>query len=180
MAYPVFLLLLTIPALEWLLARDKPETEAVTGPLEEVKDEQHTWEAFRRRVGERLPPRLVRLGVLSVLLVFTAFEAYRFQVVFRNNGPNRQFDFDVAYKTVYDAATKQPVRPIYLEDGKWGPSYIHALWYSTIEKRPRSEFVHLAPGVKAPAGKLVISSAEGCQQCDPVTSAGVYQLYRAR
>ena len=126
------------------------------------------------------PPRFVRLGVLALLLALTAFETYRFQVVFRQNGPNRQFDFDVPYKTVYDVATRQPVRPIYLEDGKWGPAYIHALWYATVEKRPRSEFVHLSPGAKAPAGKLVISSAEGCQQCEPVTSSGVYQVYKAR
>jgi len=178
MAYPVFLLLLTIPALEWLLARDKPDTEPVPVPLEEVA--KHTWEGFRLSVAKSLPPRLVRLGFLSLLLAFTAFEAYRFQVVFRRNGPNRQFDFDAPYKTVYDAAIKQPVRPIYLEDGKWGPAYIHALWYATVEKRPRSEFVHLAPGAKAPAGKFVISSAEGCQQCEPVTSSGVYQVYRAR
>jgi len=177
MAYPVFLLLLTVPALEWLLARDQRKTEPVSAPLDEVA--KPAWEGFRLSVARRLPPRSVRLGVLSLLLAFTAFEAYRFQVVFRRNGPGRQFDFDVPYKTVYDAATKQPVRPIYLEDGKWGPAYIHALWYATVEKRPRSEFVHLAPGAKAPPGKIVISSAEGCQQCEPVTSAGVYQVYRS-
>ena len=177
MAYPVFLLLLTVPALEWLLARDKRKTELVPAPSGEVA--KPAWEGFRLSVAESLPPRSVRLGVLTLLLAFTAVEAYRFQVAFRRDGPNRSFDFDVGYKAVYDAATKQPARPIYLEDGKWGPAYIHALWYATVEKRPRSEFVHLAPGAKAPAGKVVISSAEGCQSCQPVTSAGVYQVYKS-
>jgi hypothetical protein len=176
-AYPVFLLLLTVPALEWLLAQDQRKTELVPAPSGEVA--KPSWKRFRLSVAEGLPPRSVRLGVLSLLLVFTAVEAYRFQIVFRRNGPNRAFDFDVGYKAVYDAATRQPARPIYLEDGKWGPAYVHALWYATVEKRPRSEFVHLEPGAKAPAGKVVISSGEGCQHCETIMSAGVYQVYKS-
>jgi hypothetical protein len=88
-------------------------------------------------------------------------------------------DFDVVYKSAYDAAVRQPVRPIYLEDGKGGPAYIHALWYATVEKRSRSEFVHLAPGAKAPAGKVVISTAENCQGCETLMTAGIYRVYKA-
>ena len=82
-------------------------------------------------------------------------------------------------KPALHAATRQPARPIYLEDGKWGPSYIHALWYATVEKRPRSEFVHLEPGAKPPAGKIVISSAEGCEHCETIMRADVYQVYKS-
>jgi hypothetical protein len=177
MAYPVFLLLLTVPALEWLLAQDKRKTELVPAPSGEVATP--SWERFRLSVAEGLPPRAARLWILCFLLAFTAVEAYRFQIVFRRDGPNRAFDFDVSYKTAYDAAIRQPARPIYLEDGKWGPAYIHALWYATVEKRPRSEFVHLEPGAKAPAGKIVISSAEGCQHCETITVAGVYHVYKS-
>src|SRR5204862_80628 len=158
-AYPVFLTVLTIPALEWLIAKEKSELASIPSG-EEVRQ---SWERFRLSIGQNLPLRSVRLGLLCFLLVFTLTEAYWFQTVFRRVGPGRSFDFDVPYKAVYDVAVKQPVRPIYLEDGKWGPAYIHALWYSTVEKRPRSEFVHLEPGEKAPAGKVVISSAEGCE-----------------
>ncbi len=176
-AYPVFLLVLIVPALEWMFARQSSPSPLLSeGEEPRLPDEQ----VLEPEMAGGGAPRFVRLGVLTLLLALTAFETYRFQVVFRRNGPNRQFDFDVPYKTVYDVATKQPVRPIYLEDGKWGPAYIHALWYATVEKRPRSEFVHLAPGAKAPTGKLVISSAEGCQQCEPVTNSGVYQVYKAR
>ena len=179
-AYPVFLLLLTVPALEWLFARPEGQASLASSPsaggeAPRSPDEQRLRPSFAGGG----PPRSVRLGVLVLLLGLTAVETYWFQTAFRRNGPNRTFDFDVPYKTVYDAATKQPIRPIYLEDGKWGPAYIHALWYAAVEKRKRSEFVHLAPGAKAPAGKLVISSAEGCQQCEPVTSAGVYQVYKS-
>jgi len=106
-------------------------------------------------------------------------EAYRFQTVFRRDGPKRSFDFDVPYKDAYDAAIKQPARPIYLEDGKWGPAYIHALWYATVEKRPTSQFVHLAPGAKPPAGAIVISSADTCEHCETITHPGVYLVYKA-
>jgi hypothetical protein len=173
-AYPVFLLVLTVPALEWLLAKRK--LEFVPIPSGEVA--RPAWERFRLCVGENLPPRSVRLGVLSLLLVLTLVEAYRFQIVFRRDGPKRSFEFDVPYKDAYDAAVKQPSRPIYLEDGKWGPAYIHALWYATVEKRPTSQFVHLKPGAKPPAGAVVISSEDQCQQCETILRAGVYQVYK--
>src|SRR5207249_1228816 len=35
MAYPLFLLLLTVPALEWLLARDKQESVPAPAPVEQ-------------------------------------------------------------------------------------------------------------------------------------------------
>jgi 4-amino-4-deoxy-L-arabinose transferase-like glycosyltransferase len=180
MAYPVFLVLLTVPALEWLCARDKDQAGLAPSPSsggEEPLSEDG--QPFGPRIAGGAVPRAARLLILCALLALTGVEAYRFQTVFRRDGPNRAFDFDVEYKAVYDAATKQAARPIYLEDGMWGPAYIHALWYATVEKRPRSEFVHLEPGAKAPAGKIVISSAEGCQHCETIMHAGVYQVYKS-
>ena len=174
-AYPVFLLVLTFPALEWFLAKGKSEFV----PVPSGEGARPAWERFRHSIGENLPPRSVRLGVLSLLLVLTLVEAYRFQIVFRRDGPNRSFEFDVPYKAVYDVATKQPSRPIYLEDGKWGPAYIHALWYATVEGRPTSQFVHLKPGAKPPPGAIVISSEDQCQQCETIVRAGVYHVYKA-
>jgi hypothetical protein len=180
MAYPVFLLLLTVPALEWLCARDKDQAGLAPSPSsggEEPLSEDG--QPFGPRIAGGAAPRAARLLILCALLALTGVEAYRFQTVFRRDGPGRSGEFDVGYKAAYDAATRQPVRPIYLEDGMWGPAYIHAFWYATLEKRPRSEFIHLAPGAKAPAGKIVISSVEGCQHCEIITRAGVYQVYKA-
>ncbi|HEX7517473.1 MAG TPA: hypothetical protein VF345_09325 [Chthoniobacterales bacterium] len=172
--YPVFLLVLTVPALEWFLAKRKWEQV----PVLSGEVTKPSWERFRLFVGENLPPRSVRFGVLSLLLVFTMIQAYQFQIVFRRDGPKRLFEFDVQYKEAYDTAVKQPARPIYLEDGKWGPGYIHALWYATVEKRPRSQFVHLKQGVKPPAGVVVISSEEQCQHCETILRTGVYHVYK--
>ena len=181
MAYPVFLLLVTVPALEWLLAPD--EDKAGLAPLPSSAGDEPLSEVGQPIGpgiwGYTVVPRAARLLILCALLALTGVEAYWFQTVFRRDGPNRAFYFDVEYKTVYDVATKQAVRPIYLEDGMWGPAYIHALWYATVEKRPSSEFVHLGAGAKAPAGKIVISSSEGCQSCEVITRAGVYQVYKA-
>ena len=123
-------------------------------------------------------PRPARLLILCSLLVLTAVEARRFQTIFRRDGPTRTFHFDVPYRAAYDAATKQSVRPIYLEDGKWGPAYIDALWYATIEKRPTSEFVHLRGQEKPPPGKVVISTGETCEHCETITRSGVYHVFK--
>lgn len=179
-AYPVFLLLLTVPSLEWLLDRDKSEAGLAPAPSRESEKQlPEDGQPVESAVLGRGFPRAARLGILCALLALTVVEAYRFQIVFRRDGPKRAMDFDVVYKEAYDAAIRQPARPIYLEDGKWGPAYIHALWYSTVEKRPRSEFVHLAPGAKAPAGKVVISTAEACQGCETIKHAGVYHVYKS-
>ena len=52
----------------------------------------------------------------------TVIQAIDFQNVYRREGPKREFEFDVPYKAAYDAAVAQPQRPIYLQDGKWGPA----------------------------------------------------------
>jgi hypothetical protein len=178
MAYPVFLLLLTVPALEWLLARPEPASSSGPAVFPDGQESLPENGPLQPAVVETGPPRWARVGILCVLLAVTGVEAYRFQVIFRRDGPNRTFDFDVNYKTVYDAAVKQPARPIYLEDGMWGPAYIHAFWYATVEKRPTSQFVHLTGGARPPSGAIVISSAEGCQNCSTLMRAGVYQLYK--
>lgn len=178
-AYPVFLLVMTVPALEWLLARNGRTSEPTRSSAGEggtsTSEDLQVVEA--RVVGSGVPYG-VRLGILCALLVLTGVETYRFQTVFRRDGPNRLFDFDAGYKTVYQAAVSQPIRPIYLEDGMWGPAYIHAFWYATLEKRPISQFVHLADGARPPAGAMVISSADQCQKCESIARSGVYHFYK--
>jgi DNA-binding beta-propeller fold protein YncE len=98
--------------------------------------------------------------------------------VFSKSGPQRYFDFDHAYKNAFDAAIAQPERPIYLEDGFWGPAYIHGLWYSVVEGINRSEFVHLAEGEAAPSGSVVLSSNNTCLRCDVLSRNGSFMLYK--
>jgi hypothetical protein len=173
MAYPVFLLVLTIPALEWFLAPHAPKGSGRERSRETIGDQQ-----FQAGIGG--VSRTARLCILFLLLGATVLQGARFQAAFRRDGAKRQYEFDVPYKVVYDAAIAQPTRPIYLQDGKWGPAYMHAMWYSTIEGRPRSEFVHLPDRGKAPRGSVVISSAENCQNCEIIKRSGVYFVYRVK
>jgi len=116
--------------------------------------------------------------IFCLVFGFGASEVSRFQTAYRRDGPKRLGEFDVHYKEVYDAAVKQPSRPIYLEDGAWGPAYIHALWYATLEHRPTAEFVYLSPGTKPPPNAVVISTAEPCKECVTIKRSYVYCVYQ--
>ena len=153
-AYPIFLLALTIPALSFLLERARTEN----GPRE-------------------LSTR-ARRAILCVLLAGMAGQVIYFQRVYRRQGPERGWVFDAAYKDVFDAAVIQSNRPIYLSDVN-EPAYVHALWYATVEGRNQSEFIHLPEGHRAPLGALVISSEQVCFNCQVIKKSGDYILYRS-
>src|SRR5229473_3527670 len=153
-AYPVFLLVLTIPALEFLLERQVA-----------IRSEEDT---------ARTLSQAARRSILAVLLLMSALQAIYFQKVFRREGPTRDFYFDVDYKIVYDEALKQPNKPVYLLDGVNGPVYMDGLWYAAVEGRNRADFIHLDEGKRAPAGTIVISSEEYCFNCQVLHKSGLY------
>lgn len=165
--YPIFLLLLTIPALQFLLEQP-PAT-----------DEGRNLEAETQVPTASLAlPTLARQTILAVLLAGIALQAAYFQRIFRREGADRGYVFDSAYKDVYDAAIGLPNRPIYLIDGTQ-PAYEHAYWYALVEGRNRAEFVHLDEGGRAPAGTLVIGSQPNCGNCEIILKSGDYILYRS-
>jgi hypothetical protein len=169
-AHPIFLLLLTVPALEWLLEKDK--LRAKQGVLPSGKG----WVKTKR--SDFGVPLQTRRVILALLLAATFLQAAYFQRHFRQEGPLRGYVFDTAYKQVYDAAVAQTDRPIYLVDGYWGPAYIHAYWYATVEGRNKNEFVHLDYGSRPPRGGLAISSEDKCVNCDVIVKHDIYMLYR--
>ena len=175
MAYPVFLFMLTIPALELLLARDKLKQSACA-----ISEKSRSGNPNRAAADSHGLSRPVRLGFLAILLSTTVAQAIDFQVIYRHEGPERVNEFDTPYKPLYDAAVAQPQRPIYLENGQWGPAYTHAYWYATVEGRPISEFVRLPAGARPPSGAIVLSSNSECQNCQAIQKSGCYLLYRAK
>jgi hypothetical protein len=167
-AYPIFLLVLTIPAIEWLLGKGTEVEKLSKGPKRK-----------KTKVLKKHPPQLaVRHALLGVFLMATIAQAGYFQVMFWREGPAREYAFDVGYKNAYDVATKMPSRPIYLVDGQGGPAYIHALWYALLEGRDAAEFIHLDYGVRPPSGALVISSEEKCSNCTVLFESGQYSVYK--
>ena len=169
-AYPIFLIVLTIPALEWL---SEPSKENAQSSEAESAVKESRSEFVKGR-----PAISPRRAVLVGLLLAATMQAAYFQVKFWRLGPERGLFLDAAYKDVYDAATALPPRPIYLVDGQWGPGYIHALWYATLEGRSAAEFVHLDYGLSPPPGALVISSEQSCVKCEILFRNGQYSLYR--
>jgi 4-amino-4-deoxy-L-arabinose transferase-like glycosyltransferase len=175
MGYAVFLLVLTVPALEWLFAVAQPRSDA-----QSATEESHCRELDRVAVVAPHVSRTVRLGFLGILVVATVAQAVDFQITFWREGPKREFAFDVPYKPAYDAAVAQPQRPIYLENGQWGPAYMNAYWYATVESRPLSQFVRLAESERPPSGAIVLSSNSSCDNCEVIQKIGAYLLYKAR
>ena len=153
-AYPIFLLALTIPALAFLLepAGDKNQDRTLSTPARQI--------------------------ILCIILAGMAAQVIYFQRAYRREGPQRGWVFDAAYKDVYDAAVAQSSRPIYLSDVNQ-PAYEHALWYATVEGRDRNEFIHLEEGRRAPLGALVIASEQVCWNCQVIRKSGDYILYRS-
>ena len=160
LALPVFLLILAVPALEWILTSEWPSAQN-SRPLSSV-------------------PWSVRFTIFSVVIALTVFEAVRFQRIYRHYGPERSVFFDAPYKEAFDAAVSQPQRPIYLRDGFYGPAYIDGLWYSVVEGKPRSDFVHLPVGSTPPSGAIVLSDEQSCEKCDMISRSGIYLLYRQK
>jgi hypothetical protein len=175
MGYAVFLLVLTIPALEWLLA--PAETKRDTS---DKTDTTRDGERDRAVLVTLRPPRAIRLGILALLLVATVAQAVDFQIIFWRKGQERSFAFNSLYKAAYDAAVARPDRPIYLENGQWGPTYMDAYWYATVEGRPLSQFVRLSDGAKPPSGAIVLSSNSDCANCEVIKKSGEFELYRAK
>jgi len=166
-AYPMFLLLLTVPALQFLIARP---TEPQTVP--ESADVQPLQPA------PKAMSTVAREAILFTLLLAAVMQAMYFQSVFRREGSQRGYVFDAAYKEVFDAAMALPDRPIYLVDGT-SPAYVHAYWYSTLEGRNRAELIHMKEGIRPPMGALVIGSEANCGNCQVIERSGEYILYRS-
>jgi len=175
MGYAVFLLVLTAPALEWLLAPAYPKHR-----ISDKTDVTNHGEREHAALVSHGLPRAIRLGIVAALLAATVAQAVDFQIIFWRKGRDREFAFDVGYKPLYDAAVARPERPIYLENGQWGPAYMHGYWYATVEGRPISEFVRLAEGAKPPPGAIVLSSNSDCQNCAVIKKSVQYELYRAK
>ncbi|MEJ7622890.1 MAG: hypothetical protein WKF34_02750 [Pyrinomonadaceae bacterium] len=157
-AFPVFLTLLMVPALQWLFS-DDGETADGQAPRN-----------FTRNPAKKL--------ALGLLLLSVILQTLSFQESYRDlGGVKRGLWFDDAYPTVFEATVAMEQRPIYLVDGAWGQAYLHAYWYATVKGVDLSNFVHMKEGVRPPPEALVLSSEEKCLNCKMIQKAGTYLLY---
>jgi len=151
LAVPVFLLILTVPALSWLM---------------------------RQREEGDLTRSIYRRIALCGLLVLTLVQAIVFQMDFREEGPKRLYYFNAAYPKVFEKALAQPTRPIYLQDGYYGPQYIHALWYGTLKGIDLKELIRIPSDATPPPDSVVLSAAKTCTRCNILFQEEDVTLYR--
>ena len=171
LAFPIFFLLLTVPAISWLLGLYNDQTAGVTA----------SESANAARSGflkNPLTERYLRRGLLAALLLITAVQAFQFQYLFRQNGidSSRKAVFHESYARVLDRALAEESRPIYLHDfGE--PTYMLALWFAATKGIDKSNFVHLLDRQNPPQGALVLSSKSTCSDCQVIYEEG-FLLYR--
>ncbi len=179
LSFAIFFLVMTVPAISWLLGlyKDQP------AELEASKEESGTMDRSVRGGSGffRFPAteRYLRLGLLVGLLIMTAVQAVQFQIRFHEFGVNqtRKGVFHESYPRVFEKAIEDGSRPIYLMDvGE--PVYIFGYWYGAIAGLDRSNFVHLLDRQNPPEGALVITSKGSCTDCQVVYLDGGFLVYR--
>ncbi len=147
----IFLLVFAVPALSLLVCK-----------------------ADQKEIGFLAGRRLI----LATLLALTFIQAAFYQIAFREEGPKRLIDFNTAYPEVFEKALARPERPIYLQDGFYGPQYIHALWYGTLKGLDLKQFIRIPSDDPPPPESLVLSSAKKCTRCSIVFQSRDVILYK--
>ena len=154
-AVPVFLVVLTAPALAWLLEG-----------------------GGRAEKGAR-----TRRALLAAAVVLTLAQGSVFQWQYRASAhsPRRQhlFDADYTARILPTALAASGPRPVYLADAPAIPGYIQALWQATLRRIPPDKFVLLAPDAGAPEGAVVITTEDSCPRCRVLARSDPYTAYVA-
>jgi hypothetical protein len=150
---PVFLVVLTAPALAWLLeeGRTRRQTRA-------------------------------RRAVLAALILLTLAQGLLFRARYDEavSSPKRLHIFDAAYADkVLPAALALPRRPVYLWDAHGIPGYAQAYWHATLRGVPLSTFARVGEGEEPPDGSAVITTRDVCTRCRVVAEEPPYVVYVA-
>jgi 4-amino-4-deoxy-L-arabinose transferase-like glycosyltransferase len=148
-AVPVFLIVLSIPALMWL-------TENA---------------GFVRR-------SLFLLIVVATVAQGAAFQ-WRHHQAARDQLRLTTFDEHYPSMVLPTALAASGSQTIYLADSAATPYHIHAFWYATVRHIPHDKFSLLAPDAGAPEGAVVISTETICPRCRKLYEGDPYTVYVA-
>jgi hypothetical protein len=146
---PVFLSVLTIPAITWLVESQSRAKRIALGAVALLTLSQAFWFQWRYHVSAHSPQRL------------------------------HAFDADYPGKILPAALSHAASSPIYLADNPARPGYIQAYWYGTLQKIPLSKFVSLGFDKPAPEDAVVISTESPCVRCNVLAESEPYTTYRA-
>ena len=148
-AFPVFLHVLTVPALAWLL--DGGRDPARASVSDATPDSASTYVARGNRAASDLRvqvarrPRAYRRGALYALVALLLLQGAHFQWLFHRRAPERWYVFDARFpREVLAPALATKRSPIYLYDPPGRSGYIQALWHGALRGVAASRFVRLA------------------------------------
>jgi hypothetical protein len=149
-AVPVFLIVLTIPALGWLVEERSSIRQRALGAILVLTLSQGLIFQYQYRANARTPRRL------------------------------HLFDADYPAKILPTALAASQSRTIFLADAPSVPGYIQAYWYATLQRIPLDKFVLLAPDQPEPDGETIISTESGCPRCLVLAESEPYVVCVAR
>jgi len=162
-ALPVFLLVLAVPAIDFLYGegqedRVQARTERGAGPDSSGN---------------------ARRAVLAMLVTLTIVQGVIFQWQF-HTAPPRVYAFDSYYPEVLDAAVARSERPVYLLD-KTSAAYMYAFWYATLRGLDLNNFQRVNQDASPPPpGAVVISHELPCTNCEMIFERGQFRVYRQK
>jgi len=145
---PVFLIVLTIPAVEWL-----------------------------RQKQTRVKQTMVAFAIVLTCgqaIYFQVVNDRRGRELFRMN----MFDADYPTRILPAALSASQSGPIYIKDTPAIPGYIQARWYETLGHLPLDKLVVLPPNGTAPDSAIVISTEATCEACEVLFERSPYRVYR--
>jgi 4-amino-4-deoxy-L-arabinose transferase-like glycosyltransferase len=145
---PVFLVLLCVPALSWLVARQT----------------KRAW-------------RFALVAVVTLTLLQGALFQWQYRKYGRSSYRAQLFDADYPARILLPALA-QPSRPIYLADAEPIPGYIQAFWYATLQGHSLTAFKRLSLEAPAPAGSVVITTEDIRPRCVELAQVEPYTLCR--
>ena len=146
---PVFLLVLTIPALQWL-----------------------TESRVRRQ-------RALLIASVFLICAQGLFFQWRYHTSVTSPRRLHTFDADYPAMILPSALDAAGSQPVYLADNPARPAYVQALWYATLWKIPLTKFVSLGFDQSAPEGAVVITTEERCPRCRVLAYSEPYTTYVA-
>ncbi len=174
LAFPIFFLLLTVPAISWLLGGSWATAAGSDDTLRQPSESPTV----------QKKERYLRLGLLFCLLVLTAIQAANFQILFHTKGvsESRRHSTSADFPRAFDMAIQYPDRPIYIQE-VGGPIFLSTAWYATEKGIDLStNFVRLGGKELPPDGALVLTaSPKGVPAgSEPLNAHSHYVIYRYR
>jgi hypothetical protein len=147
---PVFLIVLTVPAIAWLVETKSNAKRIVLCVVALLILSQALWFQRQYHMSAHSPRRL------------------------------HTFDADYPAKILPAALTNASSTPVYLADNPARPGYIQAYWYGTLQNIPLSKFISLGFDRPAPEGAVVITTESPCVRCRVLAESEPYTTYVAQ